>query len=175
MRLIIFSFVGIILLGTVLLMLPLSVKDGTISFIDALFTATSASCVTGLVIYDTFTKFTFFGQFVLLCLIQIGGLGFITIATVVAFMAGKKIGLRSRTYLAEAVSSGHIGGVVPYSKMIVIGTLIFEGAGAVLLSFRFIPIFGPAAGIWCGIFHSTPPDIQAPSIPIRAGFTTCWR
>ncbi len=153
-RLIIISFIGIILLGTLLLMLPFSTKDGTIPFIDALFTATSASCVTGLVVYDTFTKFTLFGQIVLLCLIQIGGLGFITIATVVAFMAGKKIGLRSRTYLAEAVSSGHIGGVVPYSKMIVVGTLIFEGAGAILLSFRFVPMFGPAAGIWCGIFHS---------------------
>ena len=153
-QLIIISFLVIIILGTALLMLPFATRDGHIAFIDALFTATSATCVTGLVIFDTYTKFTLFGQIVLLCLIQIGGLGFITIAMVVAMMSGRRIGLKSRTYLAEAVSSAQLGGVLLYSKMIVVTTLLFEGVGALLLSFRFIPMFGAAEGIWCGIFHS---------------------
>ena len=153
-QLIVIGFAVIILAGTLLLCLPISTRDGSISFIDAMFTAVSATCVTGLVMFDTYTKFTFFGQLVILILIQIGGLGFITLAMFVAMSSGRKIGLKNRTYLAEAVSLGQVGGVVKYSKMICIGTLIIEGAAAVLLSIRFVPMFGVSDGIWCGVFHA---------------------
>ena len=153
-RMIGLGFAVIIFAGAALLMLPVSVKEGAISFIDALFTAASATCVTGLVIYDTYSKFTLFGQGVILTLIQVGGLGFITITVMFAAAMGKKIGLRDRAYLAEAVSSGQIGGVTRYAGMILKGTALIEGAGALLLAARFIPRFGVAEGIWCGVFHS---------------------
>lgn len=154
LQLVVISFVMIILLGALLLCLPISSRDGDVTFLDALFTSTSATCVTGLTVFDTYTEFTFFGQLVILCLIQIGGLGFITIAMMAAVITGRRIGLRSRTYLAEALSSGQIGGVVRYGKMIAMGTLLIESIGAVLLSFRFVPMFGFKVGIWCSIFHS---------------------
>jgi len=151
--LIVIGFAGIIFLGALLLCLPASTKDGHIDFIDALFTSTSATCVTGLVMFDTYTKFTVFGQAVILVLIQIGGLGFITLGMFVALMTGRRIGLKSRMYLAESVSLGQLGGVVKYSRMILLGTLLIEGIGAILLSIKFIPLCGVAEGIWCGIFH----------------------
>jgi len=149
------GFAVIILVGSILLMLPISNKSGVgIGFVDALFTATSATCVTGLVVFDTWSQFTFFGQMVILILIQIGGLGFMTIAILFSIVLGKRIGLRERSYAMEAVSSMQISGVVRLVKHIVVGTLIFELLGAIILSIKFYPIFGLGQGIWFGVFHS---------------------
>lgn len=149
------GFAAIILTGALLLMLPISNRGGTsIAFIDALFTAASATCVTGLVVFDTWSQFTLFGQMVILILIQIGGLGFMTIAILFSMVLGKRIGLRERSYAMEAVSSMQISGVVRLVKHILVGTLFFELIGATILSFKFYPIFGLGKGIWFGIFHS---------------------
>lgn len=149
------GFAVIILLGTFLLTLPISNRDGHFfPFLSALFTATSATCVTGLVIVDTYTQFSFFGQLVILLLIQIGGLGFMTIAVMFAMLLRRRIGLKERSNLKEAINSMHLGGVVRLSKRILIGTAILETVGAILLSIRFIPRFGVLRGIWFGIFHA---------------------
>lgn len=149
------GFIVIILSGTFLLMLPISNKSGdSIHFLDALFTATSATCVTGLVVFDTWSQFTFFGQLIILILIQTGGLGFMTIAILFSMVLGKRIGLRERSFLMEAVNSMQISGVVRLVKHILIGTLMFEALGAVLLSSRFYGEFSLWESIWFGIFHS---------------------
>ena len=155
MRIIALGFLLIILLGTGLLMLPVSSRSGTATpFSDALFTATSASCVTGLVVYDTATHWSLFGQIVILVLIQIGGLGFMTIATLFLMMMRRKIGLRNRAVLVESISSGGLGGVLQLTRRIAAGTALMEGIGALLLCIRFIPFFGPARGIFYAVFHS---------------------
>lgn len=154
-QIIAFGFFIMITIGTILLMLPISSKSGTwTSPINALFTATSASCVTGLVVFDTYSHWTIFGQIVLILLIQIGGLGFMTIATLFSLLLRRKIGLKERELMQESVSTLHIGGVVKLTKKILLGTLIFEGTGAVFLAFRFIPMFGVWEGIYNAIFHS---------------------
>lgn len=154
-RLILLGFLGIILTGAVLLMLPVSTRSGGgADFLTALFTATSATCVTGLVVADTDTYWTFFGQLVILLLIQIGGLGFMTIVSLFFFALRKQIGLRQRLAMAQALNLTEINGVVRIVKHILAGTAVFELTGAVILSLRFIPDFGPAGGIWRGIFHS---------------------
>lgn len=148
------GFALIILAGALLLMLPIANRGGrTIPFINALFTSASAACVTGLVVYDTATEFTFFGQLVILLLIQIGGLGFMTVGGWVLSLLRRRIGLVGRTFLMESVSSLQLGGVVRLVRRIALCTGIFEGAGALLLSIRFIPAFGPR-GIWYALFHS---------------------
>lgn len=150
-----FGFAAIILLGGLLLMLPVCNRSGqSIPFLNALFTSTSATCVTGLVVYDTYTQFTFWGQLVILLLIEIGGLGFMTVALLFSMALGRRIGLKERSLLAETVSAMQIGGVVRLLRHVLLGTLFFEGAGAALLSFRFIPEFGLARGIWYGVFHA---------------------
>ncbi|MEA4921086.1 MAG: TrkH family potassium uptake protein [Clostridiaceae bacterium] len=149
------GFALIILLGGILLCLPISNRTGnTIPFINALFTSASATCVTGLIVYDTWTQFTAFGQLIILLLIQIGGLGFMTIAIFFSLAVGRRIGLRERSLLAEAVSSMQVGGVVRLVRRTLIGTAIFEGLGAVLLAIRFIPMFGIKNGLWMAVFHS---------------------
>ncbi|PHV70492.1 Trk family potassium uptake protein [Sporanaerobium hydrogeniformans] len=149
------SFLGIILCGTLLLMLPISSREGEITpFINAFFTATSATCVTGLVVYDTYQYFSTFGQIVILLLIQIGGLGFMTIATLFSLMLRRKIGLKERGFLKESVSTIQLGGVVRLTKHILIGTLMIEGLGALLLTLRFIPEQGFGRGLYYGIFHA---------------------
>ena len=149
------GFFAIIFVGTLLLMLPFSTRDGqSTSFINAFFTATSATCVTGLVTYDTFLHWTLFGQIVILIMIQIGGLGFITFGVYGMMLFRKKIGLRSRELIHDSLNSMHVGGGVRLVKRILTGTLIFEGAGAVVLSLRFIPEMGYAKGIYFGIFHA---------------------
>lgn len=149
------SFAGIILVGTVLLSLSIANRSGhSLPFIDALFTATSATCVTGLVVYDTYTQFSLFGQIVILCLIQVGGLGFMTITTLFLMMARRKIGLAERGMLTESISAFQIGGIVRLIRRIAIGTAMFEGAGAVLLAFRFCPQMGFVTGVYYAIFHS---------------------
>jgi trk system potassium uptake protein TrkH len=154
-RILAVGFALIIILGGVLLRLPVASRGGDeISFLDALFTSTSATCVTGLVVFDTWTQYSLFGQIVILLLIQIGGLGFMTVAILFSLALGRRIGLRERSLLAEAVSSSQVGGVVRLVRRTLIGTAIIEGAGAVLLAIRFVPMFGVQRGIWFGIFHS---------------------
>lgn len=150
-----YGFFCIILVGTLLLMLPFSSRDGQPeSFLNCLFTATSASCVTGLVVRDTWTQWSLFGQLVILTMIQIGGLGFITVGVFISIVLRRKIGLKERGLLQESVNTLQIGGVVRLAKRIIKGTCIFEGVGALLLSIRFIPQFGILKGVFYGIFHS---------------------
>lgn len=152
---IILGFFVIILTGTLLLMLPFSTRDGqSTSLINALFTATSATCVTGLVTYDTFLHWTVFGQLVILLMIQIGGLGFITFSVYGMMLFRKKIGLKSRELIHDSLNSMHVGGGVRLVKRIISGALLFEGLGAVILSIRFIPEMGFLKGVYFGIFHS---------------------
>jgi len=149
------GFFIIILLGTLLLMLPVSSREsGGTDFLSAFFTATSATCVTGLAVVDTYQHWTLFGQLVILLMIQVGGLGFVTIGITILLMMGKRIGLADRGLLRDSVNTLELGGVVRLAKLIVRGTLLIEGAGAVLLSLRFIPEFGFSEGIYYGVFHS---------------------
>ncbi len=154
-RLIAMGYISIIIIGTVLLMLPISSNDGeSAGFVPALFTAVSSSCVTGLVVLDTATSWSFFGQAVIITLIQIGGLGFMTIATMFSMLVKRRMGLREREIMVESINTEHIGGITKLTKKIIVGTAIFEGTGAVLLATRFIPEFGVAKGIWYSVFHS---------------------
>lgn len=149
------GFLIIILCGTMCLMLPLSNREpGGTDFLSALFTATSATCVTGLVVVDTYRHWSLFGQLVILMMIQVGGLGFVTIGVTILLMMGKKIGLADRGLLKDSVNTLEIGGIVRLTKLIVKGTLLIEGAGAFLFSCRFVPEFGILKGIYYGIFHS---------------------
>ncbi len=154
-RLIALGYISIIIIGTVLLMLPISSQSGeSAGFVSALFTAVSSSCVTGLVVLDTATSWSFFGQAVIIVLIQIGGLGFMTIATMFSMLLKRKMGLREREIMVESINTEHIGGITKLTGKIALGTAIFEGIGAVLLATRFIPEFGFAKGIWYSVFHS---------------------
>ena len=136
-------------------MLPFASRDGQSEpFLNCLFTATSASCVTGLVVADTWSQWSLFGQLVILTMIQIGGLGFLTVGVFISIVLRRKIGLKERGLMMESVNTLQIGGVVRLAKKIIIGTCIFEGTGAVLLAIRFIPQFGFLRGLFYGIFHS---------------------
>ena len=149
------GFFIMILLGTGLLMLPVSSRDpGGASFLDALFTATSASCVTGLVPQDTGTYWTVFGQTVIILLIQVGGLGFMSIATLFLMLLRQRLGLRQREVVVDSISYNQLGGFVPFLKLVFLGTLLAEGLGAVLLSIRFVQDMGLGRGIYCGVWHS---------------------
>ena len=149
------GFAGMILIGALLLSLPIASRNGIgIPFFNALFTSTSASCVTGLVVYDTWTQFSFMGQLVILLLIQIGGLGFMAIAILFSLAVGRRIGLRERSLLMETVSALQLGGVVRLVRRTLIGTAMMEGIGAVLLAFRFVPRYGFWRGCWFSVFHS---------------------
>lgn len=155
MQLIAVGFLLLILAGTFLLMLPVSARDGSPTpFMTALFTSASASCVTGLILVDTYTHWSFFGHLVLLALIQVGGLGFITIGTAVSLALRRRIGLKQRGWIRESFNVLDIGGIVRMLKRVLWGTVFFEGAGALLLFIRFYPRMGFLQGIWYGIFHS---------------------
>jgi trk system potassium uptake protein TrkH len=155
MQFIAFGFLMLILAGTLLLMLPVSSRDHQWgNFINCLFTATSASCVTGLVAYDTWTHWTLFGQIIILIMIQIGGLGFVTIGVFVSIVLRRRIGLKARGLMQESVNTLQIGGMVKLARKIVTGTLLFEGTGALLLALRFIPELGVLRGLYYGVFHS---------------------
>ena len=152
-RLLVLGYLAIILIGTILLILPFSSKaDGGAPFIDALFTAVSASCVTGLVLHDTYTYWTVYGQLVILLLIQMGGIGFMTVVFALWRIGGRKIGLKERTFMQESVNAPSLGGMVKLTTTILIGTLGFEAVGAIILCFRFIPDFGWGEGIYFAIF-----------------------
>lgn len=149
------GFAALILLGGVLLALPASSRDGrALPFLDALFTAASASCVTGLVLYDTFTQFTFFGQAVILLLIQVGGMGFMTVSILVAILLHRRIGLRQRSILMDSVGALQMGGIVRLTRRAIRVTLTCEGAGAALLALWFCPRYGPGRGLWMSLFHA---------------------
>lgn len=148
------GFLMLIITGALLLSLPFASADGRpVSFFDAMFTSTSASCVTGLIVFDTGVQWSMFGQIVLLVLIQIGGLGFMTLVTFFLIMMRRKVGLKERQIMTESINASSIGGILSITKIILIGTLIFEGAGAMLLAIKFVPEFG-AIGIWYSIFHA---------------------
>ena len=154
-QIIILGFFSIIIIGSLLLMLPFATREaGGASFGDALFTATSAVCVTGLVIRDTATYWSVFGQGVILLLIQIGGMGIVTVAVSVAAVSGKKIGLMQRSTMQEAISAHHVGGIVRLTKFILKTALFIELGGAALLAYPFCRDFGFPKGIWYALFHS---------------------
>ena len=154
-QIIVLGFLGAILLGALLLMLPFSTADGKgATFTDALFTATSATCVTGLIVQDTATYWSYFGQAVILIMIQIGGMGVVTIAVAISVASGKKIGLMQRSTMQEAISAPQMGGIVKLTRFILTTTAIIEGLGAVVMAPVFIKEFGFPKGIWYAVFHS---------------------
>jgi len=145
----------LILVGTFFLMLPFSTPSNVeLRFIDALFTATSAVCVTGLIVMDTPTEFTLFGQWVILLLIQIGGLGYALMATFILLALGHRIGLRDRMMLAESLNVTDIGESVRYVKIVAVVTMALEGLGAILLTLRFSQDMDWSQALYSGIFHS---------------------
>lgn len=154
-RIIAMGYLMVILVGTFLLMLPVStVRGEKTGFLTALFTAASATCVTGLVVVDTGTHWTAAGHLVIITMIQIGGLGFMTMGILLAMALKKRISLRARGLLQESMNYMQMGGIIRLVKTAFLGTLLFEGVGAVLLAARFIPVFGVRRGILYGLFHS---------------------
>ena len=154
-QIILLSFFVLIMLGTFLLMLPISSRGhGFTPFADALFTATSATCVTGLIVKDTATYWSFFGQAVIITLIQIGGMGVITIGMTVMRASGMRIGLWHRSTMQESVSAPTVGGMVRYSGFIIKTTVLIELIGAALLFPVFCKDFGVLKGLWYSFFHS---------------------
>ena len=147
-------FLVIILLGTFLLMLPIASRSGVgCDFRPALFTATSATCVTGLVMYDTWSQWSGFGQAVILCLIEIGGLGFMSAASAVVFVLRRKVGLRQRMLMAQALSVEDMDGIVRLQKWVLLGSITIQLTGAAILCFRFLPEYGWGKAAVLGIFH----------------------
>ena len=130
------------------------IRDRSISWVDAFFTSTSAVCVTGLVVVNTAAQWSIFGQCVILALIQIGGLGFMAFTTLIFMIMGRRITLKERLVIQEALNQSTLSGIVKLTRRILIGTFLVEGIGAFLLSFRFIPQYGAGKGIFFSIFHS---------------------
>ena len=153
-QVILLGFAGVILLGALLLMLPISSAERVVTpFNEALFTSTSAVCVTGLVVKDTGSYWSAFGQAVIITLIQIGGLGVVTIAASFSMLAGRRISLMQRSTMQDAISAPKVGGIVRLTKFIITGTFIIEAVGAVSMMPVFCKNFG-AKGIWMSVFHS---------------------
>ena len=154
-QIILFGFAVVIVIGALLLMLPISSQSRTVTpFIDTLFTSTSAVCVTGLIVYDTATHWSLFGQAIILLLIQIGGMGVVTIAVSFALLFRKKIGLFGRGTMKEAISAPDVGGIVKLTGFILKGIFLIEFIGAVFLFPVFCGEFGLGKGFWMAIFHS---------------------
>ena len=154
-QIIMLGFAVLILFGSILLMLPISTRDGRgAPFSDAVFTATSAVCVTGLVVQDTATYWSTFGQAVLITMIQIGGMGVVTVAIALATLSGKQISLKQRSTMQEAISAHKVGGIVRLTGFIIRMTVLFELLGAVLMAPAFCRAFGIPKGIWYAVFHS---------------------
>ena len=154
-QIIILGFAALVLTGCFLLMLPASTQDGKGAvFPDALFTATSAVCVTGLVVQDTATYWSTFGQTIILMLIQVGGMGVITVAIALSIFSGRQISLKQRSTMQEAISAHKVGGIVRLTGFIIRMTIIIELLGAVLLAPAFCREFGIPKGIWYAVFHS---------------------
>lgn len=154
-KLFVLGFAAVILLGALLLTLPFATRSNiSTSFVDALFTATSAVCVTGLVVQDTATYWSTFGQVVIITLIQIGGLGIMTMASLVSLLIGRKISLSSRLLIQESLGTLSLAGVVRLTRYVVLMTFLIESIGAWLLSYKFIPLYGFKKGIYMSVFHS---------------------
>lgn len=153
-RFLVSGFLVVIVLGALLLYLPIASKEGIWTpLLDCFFTATSATCVTGLVTVNTAAHWTTFGHIIIILLIQIGGLGFMTVATLMALLLGKRITLKDRLIIQEQMNTFSLSGMVKLIRYVIISTFLIEGVGAILLSFKFIPMFG-LKGIWYSIFHS---------------------
>ena len=153
-QIILLGFAGVILLGALLLMMPISSAERVVTpFNEALFTSTSAVCVTGLIVKDTGSYWSAFGQAVIISLIQIGGLGVVTIAASFSMLAGRRISLMQRSTMQDAISAPKVGGIVKLTKFIITGTFIIEAVGAVSMMPVFCKNFG-AKGIWMSVFHS---------------------
>ncbi|UQT46738.1 potassium uptake protein, TrkH family [Flavonifractor plautii] len=149
------SFAAIILIGALLLTLPIASRDGqSAGFFTGLFTATSSTCVTGLILVDTWTQWTLFGQAVILTMIQLGGLGFMTVITLVSFALHRRIGLSERLIMVSTLNLNDMDGVVRVVRHALIGTFAMETAGAVLMSVCLIPEFGFLKGTWHAVFHA---------------------
>ena len=154
-QIIIMGFLLVILTGSIFLMLPVSSRNGEATpFFDALFTATSATCVTGLVVHDTATYWSAFGQAVILLLIQIGGMGVVTVTVSVVTISGRKIGLMQRSTMKEAIAAPSVGGIVRLTGFILKATILIEVLGAFLMVPVFWKDFGALKGIWYALFHS---------------------
>lgn len=155
-QVLVIGFAAVIFVGAILLSLPIAAAPGAekATLLDSLFTSTSAVCVTGLIVRDTATGWSTFGQVTILLLIQIGGLGFMTMATLILMLMGRRLGLRERLVLQEALNEFSLQGLVMLIKKIVILTFSFELIGVMLLSIRFIPQYGPLDGLYRSIFHS---------------------
>jgi trk system potassium uptake protein TrkH len=148
-------FLAVICLGTLLLALPVSSRNGvSCGALTALFTATSATCVTGLSLVDTYTQWSAFGQVVLLGLIQVGGLGYMTVVSVFYFLLRRRIGLRQRLTMQQALALGELDGVTRLVKLMLAGTFLVEGIGAVLLTMRFSMLYPFKKALWMGVFHA---------------------
>ena len=154
-QIIIGGFMAVILVGSILLMLPIATQSGKgATFLEALFTSTSAVCVTGLVVQDTATYWSLFGQMVILLLIQIGGMGVVTLAVLVSLISGKRIGLKQRSTMQEAIAAPSRGGIVKLTGFIVETTIAIEVIGALLLFPVFYKDFGFRRGMWYAVFHA---------------------
>lgn len=154
-RTIIFGFAAVILTGTLLLMLPISSKERVITpFLNCLFTATSSTCVTGLVVYDTATHWSLFGQIVILFMIQIGGMGIVTMAILFTMLSGKKINLMQRSTMQESISAHKVGGIIRLSRFIITTSIVIELLGAIPLAFVFCREYSFFKGLWMSLFHS---------------------
>lgn len=154
-RIIAITFAVIIAVGTILLMLPVASRSGQSNgFRTALFTATSATCVTGLTMGDTWSLWSGFGQIIIITMIEIGGLGFMSAASIVLFLFRRKVGLRQRMVMAQALSLNEMEGVVRLQKWVLFGSLTVQGIGALILFARFLPQFGFATALKWGFFHS---------------------
>lgn len=153
-HIIMFSFLAALFVGSILLALPISSADGNpVPYIDALFTATTATCVTGLVTLPTATTWSTFGHIVIMLLIQVGGLGVITVAAAIMVTLHRKIGMKDRALIQDAFNLNTMSGIIRFIKNVIIGTFVVEGVGAILYMFVFVPEFG-ARGIWISIFNS---------------------
>lgn len=154
-QILVIGFLLVIICACIVLMLPISSEAGTPTpLVDALFTATSAVCVTGLSVVNTAGHWSDFGKVVILCCIQVGGLGFMSLVSMIFVALGRRITLKNRLVMQEALNFNTTAGVVRFTKLIVQGTLIVEGIGALLLSIVFVPEYGLARGIWYGVFHA---------------------
>ncbi|MQW22921.1 MULTISPECIES: TrkH family potassium uptake protein [unclassified Lactococcus] len=152
---IVLAFLLLAIVGSLLLSCPIASKTGQWTpFLNSLFTSISALCVTGLVVYDTFSHWSYFGQAIILILIQIGGVGFMTIITSLSLILKRKVGLHERQLLLESSGFLHSSNLIKLIRRILLFVFIIEGVGAVLLSIRFIPEFGWSTGIYYGVFHS---------------------
>ncbi len=167
------GFLCVALIGALLLMLPIASRGEPLGFFDALFTATSASCVTGLVVVDTGTHFTLFGQIVILALIQMGGLGFMTAATLLFRATRRRISLRSRMTLAESFGEDRLQGIIHLCISAAKYTFFIEACGAALLCLRFVPDYG-LHGVWLSVFHSVSAFCNA-GFDLMGGFSSLMR